>query len=137
MHILHTPDPGDEPIQTAAPPRFVLLEHTCDNDHLDLMIERDGTLDTWALALPPDPHPQIVHQLPTHRLAYLEYEGPLSGGRGSVRRIDAGTYLIAGPSTDNLRLIRLKGSILHGILTLRRLESHSPRGRHWLITLHQ
>lgn len=27
-----------------------------------------------------------------HRRLYLDYEGPISGDRGSVRRVDAGTY---------------------------------------------
>ena len=30
--------------------------------------------------------------LPDHRLAYLDYEGPISGDRGSVTRWDRGTY---------------------------------------------
>ncbi len=30
--------------------------------------------------------------LPEHRLAYLDYEGPVSGNRGSVKRWDAGWY---------------------------------------------
>lgn len=31
-----------------------------------------------------------VHQLDDHRCAYLAYQGPVSGDRGSVKRIDAG-----------------------------------------------
>jgi hypothetical protein len=33
-----------------------------------------------------------AEELGDHRLAYLEYEGPLSGDRGRVRRYDAGEF---------------------------------------------
>ena len=59
------------------------------------MLESDGVLRTWALA----EMPRIVARRPIdaegladHRLAYLDYEGPVSGERGSVGRVDAGTF---------------------------------------------
>jgi hypothetical protein len=33
-----------------------------------------------------------LHRLPDHRRVYLEYQGPLSHGRGEVLRIDSGGY---------------------------------------------
>lgn len=30
--------------------------------------------------------------LPDHRLMYLDYEGPISGNRGTVSRLTSGTY---------------------------------------------
>jgi hypothetical protein len=33
-----------------------------------------------------------AQRIADHRLAYLEYEGPISGGRGTVRRLDGGSY---------------------------------------------
>ncbi|QDV71826.1 hypothetical protein Poly24_55660 [Rosistilla carotiformis] len=57
------------------------------------MLEHEGQLRTWAIE-------QIPHrdecvegiELPPHRLAYLDFEGEISGGRGTVRRIDQGDY---------------------------------------------
>lgn len=71
--------------------RFVLLHHTGapDGDHYDLMLERDGTLATWRVA---SPALDGARRIQDHRRAYLDYEGPLSEGRGEVRRIAAGTY---------------------------------------------
>lgn len=33
-----------------------------------------------------------LEQLPDHRPFYLDYEGPISGGRGRITRIDDGSY---------------------------------------------
>ena len=78
--------------------RFVILEHVLPADanratHWDLMFERSSDLATWALSGPPDQVTAIrADELPAHRRCYLDYEGPISGGRGSVRRWDFGTY---------------------------------------------
>ncbi len=58
------------------------------------MLERGGVLLTWQLLTEPrgaESLPIRARRIGDHRLAYLTYEGPLSGGRGHVRRIDAGT----------------------------------------------
>ena len=98
-------------------PRFVLLYHRCQPDsknlsHWDWMLEQGEKLWTWQLlklpvrwqaALEGKPlqlEPTIatqtvsIHKLADHRLAYLDYEGPISGGRGEVERCDQGTYQI-------------------------------------------
>ena len=69
-------------------PRFVVLEHVRPEDrHWDLMLESGDALATWALKHSPDSaQPIAAEQLPDHRLAYLDYEGPISGGRGAVTR---------------------------------------------------
>ena len=54
----------------------------------------------------------VATRLPDHRLAYLEYEGPVSGNRGVVRRIDSGKYEIDGNT------IRFQGNIWHGTINL-------------------
>ena len=78
--------------------RFVLLFHqghsTQDRpDHWDLMLEQDGKLLTWALEKLPAPGKSIpAIQLDPHRIAYLDYEGPISGERGSVSRVLRGHY---------------------------------------------
>ena len=57
------------------------------------MLEQNGKLLTWALEQPPAPGKLIpATRLDNHRLAYLDYEGPISGQRGSVSRVLRGTY---------------------------------------------
>jgi hypothetical protein len=85
-------------------PRFVVLKHippagSSDPVHWDFMLEHEGVLLTWALASPPDtPGPISARKLKDHRLAYLDYEGEISGNRGSVSRWDEGTFeaVVAG-----------------------------------------
>jgi hypothetical protein len=74
-------------------PRFVILEHDHPELHWDLMLEAGGVLRTWRLAQPPTAGAAIkAVALGDHRLHYLDYEGPVSGGRGTVTRWDRGTY---------------------------------------------
>jgi len=115
---------------------FVILAHTdYGAPHFDLMLDTGQALRTWQV--PDDPLLMDTHasehitQLPDHQLAYLDYEGPISRGRGVVRRVDAGGYelseaedgslvlmldssrgsgtfqLISGSSPDRWRLTRL------------------------------
>ncbi len=74
-------------------PRFVLLEHDHPVLHWDLMLECKGVLRTWRLDRVPTVTATIsAEPLPDHRLAYLDYEGPVSGDRGTVKRVDAGQF---------------------------------------------
>ena len=77
-------------------PRFVILTHDHPHLHWDLMLESLGTLRTWRLAeeLTAKPPSKAIaaEPLPDHRIAYLTYEGPVSGDRGTVSQWDAGTY---------------------------------------------
>src|SRR5438270_13660234 len=73
--------------------RFVVLEHKWNGMHWDFMIEDDGRLRTWAIDAPPVTGKELpARALHDHRLDYLTYEGPVSGGRGSVRRVDGGAF---------------------------------------------
>jgi hypothetical protein len=91
-------------------PRFVVLYHELPEgsaraSHWDLMLEQETGLRTWALAELPAPGINVpCEALAEHRLEYLDYEGPVSNGRGSVRRIDRGTYRVVSESADELRL---------------------------------
>jgi hypothetical protein len=77
----------------SAMPRFVILEHDHPQLHWDLMLEAGNALRTWRLASPPQEEQVIpIEPIGDHRLAYLDYEGPVSGNRGSVRRWDWGTF---------------------------------------------
>lgn len=86
---------------------FVLLFHEVPparvkamgrSSHWDFMVATndDGPLRTWALDAAPDfdrgdDFAITAQSLPDHRREYLEYEGPVSGDRGSVSRVASGT----------------------------------------------
>jgi hypothetical protein len=101
-------------------PRFVVLEHqTPLGRHWDFMLETASALATWSLAEPPDSTPTIAARaLPDHRLAYLEYEGPISDNRGAVTRWDRGTYELRRYDRDEVAAV-VAGEKLIGEVTLR------------------
>jgi hypothetical protein len=114
-------------------PRFVVLEHAPGPNsraslHWDLMLESGGVLRAWALARPPGTGgPIAAEALADHRLAYLEYQGPLTEGRGAVRRWDEGTYAIVAESPLEI-VIELQGNRWSGRAVLRRERADD---RHW------
>jgi len=77
-------------------PRFVILQHDAPQAaHFDLMLESGGALRTWSLPRPPENGAAFeCRSLADHRPAYLDYEGEVSGGRGTVSRWDSGDYSI-------------------------------------------
>lgn len=98
--------------------------------HYDLMFEADGVLHTWALETEPVAGTLLsITQLPNHRLAYLEFEGEISGGRGNVVRQDAGTYCLRNKSDERWELI-VAGTRLQGRLILQRQEN-----QRWTLSL--
>ena len=102
--------------------RFAVLEHDSPRGlHWDLLLETGATLRTWALAAPPDhPGPITADELPDHRPVYLDYEGPVSGNRGSVRRWDHGTYEVQEQS-DVRWVVKLLGGKLNGLVTIEKV----------------
>jgi hypothetical protein len=140
-------------------PRFVLLYHDCPPgyerpSHWDFMLETGDVLRTWALEhLPRDW--QMAHlrtvagytncpanattndvaaaQLGDHRRDYLELEGPLSGGRGTIVRVAVGTYESGEGTVADLRL-RLCGEVISGSI---RLLQQSNDGRPWILIAHE
>jgi hypothetical protein len=104
--------------------RYVILRHDfptrgCDV-HWDLMLEVGQVLRTWALVDTPAPGAVVAaEQLSDHRPAYLDYEGPVSGDRGSVSRWDTGQFTILSDSPGRLAM-RLTGNLLNGVATLSR-----------------
>lgn len=100
--------------------RFVILTHDHPVLHWDLMLEAGDALWTWRLADEPQPGLEIdADRLPDHRLMYLNYEGPVSGDRGTVSRWDAGTYARCVESAVEVRAA-LCGARLQGTVALRR-----------------
>jgi hypothetical protein len=106
---------GDAPNRiTDRMPRYVILYHQMPvesgrRSHWDLMLETNQRLRTWALAEPPQPESVVAASwLPDHRLAYLDYEGPVSGNRGTVRHWDEGTYQVLAREETRWQ-VRLSG----------------------------
>lgn len=81
--------------------RFVLLHHTASPtqaDHYDLMLQmREGSSDdepvfkTFSTLADDVPKSScLLRPSHDHRKLYLHFEGPISGGRGKVHRVDEG-----------------------------------------------
>lgn len=99
-------------------PRYVILTHDHPEFHWDFMLEVSGALRTWRLSQPPDSADEITSaRLDDHRLAYLDYEGPVSGDRGEVHRWDAGDYTLVEDLPQRLA-VRLNGTKLTGVATI-------------------
>lgn len=116
-------------------PRFVLLEHRWQGIHWDLMLERGTSLRTWAIDAPVVRGVDLpARSLPDHRIAYLDYEGEISGGRGSVRRVDEGTYTILGWEVDRIRVV-FEGTQLVGEAELCQVGTTSDECGAWTFRL--
>jgi hypothetical protein len=111
-------------------PRFVVLQHDHPFLHWDLMLETGASLRTWRLEATPCADVVIAATaLGEHRLAYLDYEGPVSGNRGKVVRWDRGTYVLLEDADDKV-VVELDGQILNGTATLTPMD-----GDRWAITV--
>jgi hypothetical protein len=74
-------------------PRFVILTHDHPFMHWDFFLEQGEVLRGWRLAHAPALELTIPATAQAdHRKLYLDYEGPVSGDRGTVLRWDAGTF---------------------------------------------
>ena len=74
-------------------PRFAVLQHDRPVLHWDFLLEHEGVLLTWRLSAPPQAGAAVDGEKSfDHRLVYLDHEGPVGGGRGSVTRWDGGTF---------------------------------------------
>ncbi len=112
-------------------PRYVILKHDSPRGlHWDLLLETAGLLCTWAIPWPPDtPDDLPAQKLPDHRRIYLEYEGPISGNRGTVTRWDAGEYLILR-RTEGLLELEVRGLRWRGTVRLIRSGPGSDTWTH-------
>src|SRR5207244_11699328 len=84
----------------------------------DLALEDGGALKRSRLPAPPPDDPREALAIGDHRLAYLDYEGPVSGKRGTVQKWDAGTYEAVSVSPTHWTL-RLHGERWRGTIALR------------------
>lgn len=118
-------------METHILPRFVLLEHDYPQLHWDFMLEDGDRLLTWKLL--EDPAVLVFQQLKLsgvsvksalasdHRLVYLGYEGPVSGGRGWVKRFDYGAFDWIQKDYPEIQ-VKLRGEKLKGIFVLTELS---------------
>ena len=135
---------GGRPLERAIEPhpseparrRFVVLLHDHPLVHWDFLLEDGETLQTWRL--PNDPCHQGVmtaEEIAPHRRIYLDYEGPISGGRGTVRRVAAGTAGVSEMSADLIVLdaILLETALAEGAAGSRweRIELMRIDGAQW------
>ena len=97
-----------------AMPRFAILTHDHPTLHWDLLLENGSSCRTWRLLKAPDTPGDIpAETIADHRLMYLDYEGPVSGDRGTVTQWDAGTFEWIVDRTDVVE-VRLMGCKLIG-----------------------
>jgi hypothetical protein len=108
--------------------RYVVLRHDGINDpHFDLMLEltAGAALATWRLPVWPLGGRARVIRLADHRRDYLDYEGPVSGNRGTVSRVASGTHQLSrDPDFNDDRRwsweIRFEPPAVHPDILLRR-----------------
>ena len=123
-------------------PRFVILRHDMPPGaerslHWDLMLEECGALRTWALDTRPVAGLEIdAAALADHRIEYLGYEGPISGGRGTVSREEFGTFQVESETETEMKrsgewAVLLMGQRLCGRVVFKRIETPEQR---WRIT---
>ena len=110
--------------------RFVVLEHQHEGVHWDVMIEDGTALRTWAVDAPIIPDVDLpARELPAHRRIYLDYEGAISGGRGTVRRWDCGACVVREWGEARV-VVEASGVQLVGRVELRR--AGTVPARDWL-----
>ena len=101
------------------PLRFAVLEHTNypgHQDHYDVVLEMTPGNDPEQVSLIKFESTTSLHNQELRvkysgnvRRRYLQFEGPMSEGRGHVRRVDEGTYRFTGSD-----VLDLNGQILNG-----------------------
>lgn len=109
-------------------PRFVVLDHDYPVQHWDFLLETGDVLRAWRLLAEPGVGRTVPAQpLTHHRTMYLDYEGPVSGGRGIVARWDAGTFAWVRDDVDEF-VVDVAGGKLIG----RVVVSRTSRGWMWM-----
>jgi hypothetical protein len=96
--------------------RFTILEHHWNGIHWDFLVEDGPTLRTWAIdERPVEGRELAAKSLPAHRRIYLDYEGEISDGRGTVTRWDSGFCEVLEWVEDRVRL-EVHGNQVEGMV---------------------
>ncbi len=116
---------------TTTMPRFAILTHDHPSLHWDFLLEQGESCLTWRLLKEPDSPGEIpAEAIADHRLMYLDYEGPVSGDRGTVTQWDAGTLEWLSPTEPPASNVghcevRLTGHRFSGTARLGRCENEA------------
>ena len=107
--------------------RFVLLHHDWPESHWDFLVdldEKSERVPTWSLDAPllDQPCHGKAQKLADHRRIYFDYQGPVSGDRGTVQQIMAGTAEVVLQNQDVLEFILIESAVLKGTLWIKRLS---------------
>jgi DNA polymerase Ligase (LigD) len=115
-------------------PRFVVLQHDHpERLHWDFMLDQGESLATWALPMPPTlGHVLQAQLLADHRRDYLDYEGPVSGDRGTVVRWDEGEFEWVERSVDCV-VVDLRGGKIAGRVRLE-ATGDTPTAFRWRLS---
>lgn len=108
--------------------RYVVLRHAdIDEPHFDLMFETlpRSMLATWRSPQWPIEAPVTVTRLRDHRRLYLDYEGDLSGNRGTVQRVAEGNCQVE-VGENSIWTIRIVTGAAPTTLILKALDQ-----QHW------
>lgn len=102
--------------------KFVVHAHDAALPHYDFMLERGHSLGTWRIDAGDLPRLErgetvTAERIGDHRREYLEYEGPVSCDRGTVRMYDSGEYRVLHETDDALE-VALEGKLLHGTMLI-------------------
>ena len=98
-HVGDTPLPHSEMRMRLPQPgerlRYAVLRHSgVEREHFDLLLQLAGEekLLTWRIYEPVEQWAAgvLAERAADHRAVYMTYEGPVSGGRGEVKRAAAG-----------------------------------------------
>jgi bifunctional non-homologous end joining protein LigD len=98
--------------------RFVIQRHSREEEpvHWDLMLEKNGILETYRVGLPPEKwgnEPVEAAKIFDHPLKFLTYEGSINKGKGQVKIADSGTYRVLTEGKKQ-RQLKFTGRILKG-----------------------
>src|SRR5207253_9454343 len=121
--------------------RIVIQKHAARNPHVDLRLELDGVMKSWAVRKGPSMDPSVKRlamQVEDHPIDYNTFEGTIREGEyggGTVMLWDRGTYSADAASSpdeeedvirESLRRGDLKitfhGEKLHGSFALVRMR---------------
>ncbi|NNM87028.1 MAG: hypothetical protein HKL95_00745 [Phycisphaerae bacterium] len=119
----------DAALPLSPSPQFAILQHRQNHyTHWDLLLELPARelLATFRVDQPPHTWATVevvpVQALPDHRRIYLDYQGPISGNRGTVIRCDRGTLRLLHYTTTHMA-VEIAGALLRGRLNLRADDS--------------
>jgi hypothetical protein len=113
--------------------RFVVLHHSgVQPEHFDLLIQVPGqeALLTWRVEAPLESwgNGTIAVRIADHRAIYMTYEGEISGGRGTVKRVAEGAVRVLHEDQHGWRA-RLEAEARETTGDKLNCEIHLLRGR--------